>query len=172
VSNLKKDLLEAIIPTALIIGTILLISGTYPVFAAVYSDSMVPNLERGDLVFMMKADVVTYEEGKKINHTSFGNYGDVIIYRPNGRSDRMPVIHRAITWVEEGEIIPSDGIAPHSGYITKGDANRVYDQPFISAPVKEEWIIGVAKFRIPKIGIIYLKLLDLFRDVTGLIAFV
>ncbi|MBC7110247.1 MAG: S26 family signal peptidase [Archaeoglobi archaeon] len=159
--RLLREVIETVTFTMLIIGSVLLISGTYPVFAVVISDSMVPNLERGDVVFMMRAEVITYEEGKSLGYVSFGNYGDVIVYRPNGNDDTTPIIHRAIMWVERGEVIPNDGIARHSGYITKGDANAIYDQPFLSSPVKEEWVIGVAKFRIPKIGIFYLKILEL-----------
>jgi|Deesub1362B_J571_1020462.scaffolds.fasta_scaffold00429_12 signal peptidase len=170
--NLKKEVVETVIPSALIVGIILLISGTYPVFAVVYSDSMVPNLERGDVVFLMKSDVISYEKGKELNYVSFGNYGDVIVYRPNGDSKRMPIIHRAMFWIEKGEIIPNDGIAPNSGFVTKGDANSAYDQPFISSPVKEKWIIGVAKFRIPKVGIIYLKILEFIRNAIALRVFV
>jgi signal peptidase len=54
-------------------------------------------------------------------------------------------------------------VAPHAGYITKGDnevTNRYYDQQgqvSYMLPVKEEWVIGVAKYRIPYIG--YLRLM-------------
>ncbi|MBC7110552.1 MAG: signal peptidase [Archaeoglobi archaeon] len=159
--GLLREIVETSSLTLLVIGSVLLISGTYPVFAVVISDSMSPNLERGDVVFMMKTEVITYEEGKALKYVSFGNYGDVIVYRPNGNDDVTPIIHRAMMWVEKGEIIPNDGIAAHSGYITKGDANAIYDQPVLSSPVKEEWVVGVAKFRIPKVGILYLKILEL-----------
>jgi signal peptidase len=76
-----------------------------------------------------------------------------------------PVIHRAIYFVEEGEQMWEGGPeAPHEGYITKGDnmkTNSFYDQQgqisYLS-PVKEEWIIGVARYKIPYIGHIRLLL--------------
>lgn len=130
----------------------------------------------GDVVFLIHPDrvgIVTWEEGKRIGYKSFGDYGDVIVYYPNG--DGKPIIHRVIAFVNEGERIPtlvkgelvySENTAASSGYITQGDANRVSDQLAIMRisgesqailPVQKEWIIGVAKFRIPLIG--YFRLL-------------
>jgi signal peptidase len=49
-------------------------------------------------------------------------------------------------------------MAPHAGYITKGDngkTNPSYDQQggiSYNQPVKKEWIIGVAKVRDPYLG--------------------
>ena len=48
--------------------------------------------------------------------------------------------------------MPNGEPAPNSGYITKGDHNKLADQPFLSAPVKKDWIVGVAKFRLPYLG--------------------
>lgn len=137
---------------------------------------MQPNLMPGDVVVLMhpsRVGVVTWEEGKKIDYRSFGDYGDVIVYYPNGNG--KPIIHRAIAFVNEGDRIPtltkgvftySENVAQISGYVTQGDANRVSDQLALLRiggeaqpvlPVKEEWIVGVAKFRIPLIG--YFRLL-------------
>lgn len=50
---------------------------------------MEPNINIGDIVFIQKStDIVTYQEGKSTNHTTFGNYGDVIVYKPNGDNKR------------------------------------------------------------------------------------
>jgi signal peptidase I len=54
--------------------------------------------------------------------------------------------------------------APHSGFITKGDANANYDQvrplgnDAISSPVKPKRVTGTAQFRIPWLGKIRLIL--------------
>ncbi len=156
--NLKgliKDVVSTLITVAVIAAVGYILTGAWPFMVAVQSGSMEPHIHKGDVVILVGKDrtkIVTYEEGMKINYKSFGDYGDVIVYYPNGDTSKTPIIHRAIRWVEAGEKLPGGSVAKHSGYITKGDANSMYDQPFISQPVKPEWIIGVAKFRIPYIG--------------------
>ncbi len=150
-----KDIISTLIIVAVIGVGGYLITGAWPFMVAVQSQSMEPHIHKGDVVILIgksRAEIVTYEEAKLINYTSFGDYGDVIVYYPNGDSSKTPIIHRVIKWVKKGEIMPNGMKAPNSGYITKGDANRLYDQPFISNPVKPEWIIGIAKFRIPFVG--------------------
>jgi signal peptidase len=110
----------------------------------------------GDLIFVQapnRTNITTYETGEKLNYTSFEKYGDVIIYRPNGFSSATPIIHRAMYWVEKGEEMPDGKPAPHAGYITKGDNNAGFDQPMLGVePVRPEWVIAVAKVRIPYLG--------------------
>ncbi len=62
-------------------------------------------------------------------------------------------------WVDIGDPMWTNGPpAPHAGYITKGDnidTNKQVDQATSISklqPVKEEWIIGVARWKIPLIG--------------------
>jgi signal peptidase len=61
-----------------------------------------------------------------------------------------------MTWVNASEPMWDGGIAaPNSGFVTQGDNNYLYDQAAgicPNAPVKPEWIMGVAKFRIPLLG--------------------
>lgn len=160
---------------AIILGGIAL-TGSWPFMVAVESGSMEPNLMPGDVVILMhpsRVGLTTWEEGRISGYTSFGDYGDVIVYYPNGHG--KAIIHRAIAYVNasenipvlnKGKLSPTDEIAEVSGYITQGDANRIPDQLAIIRsssgtekilPVQEEWIVGVAKFRIPLIG--YLRLL-------------
>ena len=158
--SLLKDVVSTLITVAVIVAIGIAVTGTWPFMVAVESGSMEPNLHRGDVVFLFSPDrvgITTYEEGMAKGYKSFGDYGDVIVYYPNGDKSRTPIIHRAIKWVERGEKIPGDGVAKHSGYITKGDHNAMIDQPYLSSPVKKSWIVGVAKFRIPYIG--YFRLL-------------
>lgn len=147
-------------------------TGTWPFLVAVESGSMEPNLNKGDVVLLVSVGrtggITTWIEGKEKDYVSFGNYGDVIVYRPDGKGKL--IIHRAIAYVREGDLIPIlvDGKliytgerARSSGYITQGDnifTNPVPDQiAFKIDPVKEEWIVGVAKFRVPLVG--YLRLI-------------
>ena len=110
----------------------------------------------GDMILIQsphRTNVTTYEDGETLNYKSFNDYGDVIIYRPYGSSHRAPIMHRAIFWIEKGEEMPDGEPAPHKGYITKGDGNAHPDQLcIVTEPVKPEWVIGVARVRIPYMG--------------------
>jgi len=151
---------------AVVVGSVALLlflfSGTWPAVVAVESESMVPNMNVGDLVFVVAPDrygeLMTWNESLSTGYGKFneypdnsGNpvYGDVIIYRPNGVDSVHPIIHRALTWYDDGT---------YAGYITKGDNNQYIDQVGgISGvgqilPVKEEWVVGKALFSIPLIG--------------------
>ena len=59
--------------------------------------------------------------------------------------------------------MPDGRPAPHAGYITKGDNNSAYDQQCLAVrvsdgrwvriePVKPEWVIAVARVRVPYLG--------------------
>lgn len=81
------------------------------------------HIEVDDLIFILGVDPVKLE------------VGDIIAYRT---SDKIIVTHRIVSITsEEGEL----------RFVTRGDANNVNDEPFTS-----EAIIGVYKWRIPKIG--------------------
>lgn len=143
-----------------------IIFGMWTPMVAVESGSMEPHMNIGDIVFIQSADrtdIITNEEGMN-NYTSFDGYGDVILYKPLGQEGVTPIIHRAMYYVEEGEPMWEGGpAAPHAGYITKGDnsvTNKYYDQQGQVShltPVKEEWVIGIARFKIPYVG--YLRLM-------------
>ncbi|QGX95556.1 S26 family signal peptidase [Haloplanus rallus] len=156
------------------------ISGVWPPMVAVESGSMEPHMQKGDLVFITDTSrfapdaahegtgVVTRETGREVGYWKFGAHGSVIVYDEPADAG-PPVIHRAQFWVEEGEnwydranpdyVTGSDCgevpncPAPNAGFVTKGDHNGAYDQVNgISKPVKPEWIVGVARVRIPYLG--------------------
>ncbi|MFB6232685.1 MAG: S26 family signal peptidase [Haloarculaceae archaeon] len=176
----------------LVVGAYLYaVSGVWPPLVAVESRSMTPNMQVNDLVFVMETGrfpgpnahgdtgVVTARAGAKVDYRTFGRPGDVVIYQRDGDPRRVPIIHRAMFWVEEGENwyakadpeyvtasecgdTPNEGLrncpAPHAGFITKGDSNGRYDQvTSLSGPVKPEWVIGTAEVRIPGLGWIRLQ---------------
>lgn len=178
----------------LLVGLLLFgVSGVWPPLVAVESGSMEPNIQRGDLVFVMDpgrfvpgaavngTGVVTYQDGEEAGYRTFGEYGDVIVFDPPSNSG-APIIHRARFWVDEGEDwydradpqyiqasqcgdSPDEHLrncpAPHSGFITLGDANPVYDQVSgvsgPSGPVKPSWVRGTAEVRLPYLGYVRLK---------------
>ena len=129
---------------------------------AIESGSMEPNMHIGDLVFtrnVPSTGIITHEDGATSGYKTFGDYGNVILYRKYGRTSVTPIIHRAMYYVEAGEPMWEGGpIAPYAGYITKGDnkmTNMQYDQyNLCTEPVREGWIDGVACFRVPYILIL------------------
>lgn len=171
-------------------------SGVWPPLVAVESDSMEPQIMTGDLVFIVQPDrfaddgavagtgVVPASHGGGSGYSTFDGAGDVIVFAPNGNERDTPIIHRAHLWVEEGDdwVAQADAEllgsaeacsdvqscpAPHDGFITRGDNNPTYDQvQGKSAPVKPEWVIARAQFRIPWIGHVRLVIADLLGTVV------
>ncbi len=163
--GLARDIVFVLIIVGILASIVYSYSGTLTPLVAVESGSMEPNINIGDIVFIQKStDIVTYQEGKSKNYATFGNYGDVIVYRPNGDAHRTPIIHRAMYRVNVGDTLPNGQRATQAGYVTKGDHNLDYDQPFLYGgapivyPVKPEWIVGKAKFSVPYLGNIRLIL--------------
>jgi len=184
-----RDLLTSV-AAVLVVGSFLFaVSGVWPPLVAIESGSMNPHMEKNDLVFVMEEDrfpgqgavdgtgVVPVSVGEEVSYSRFGGSGDVIVYRPGGRNDTVPIIHRAMFYVERGEnwferanqdfVGSADGCdelrfcpANRSGFITKGDANANYDQvgPHrLSPPVAAEWVVGTAEVRVPGVGWLRLR---------------
>ncbi len=222
-----------IIVVAVVVAFVSIVSqialGLWQPMVAVESGSMVPNLNIGDIIIVQGAartEIIPWDEAELKGYKSFNNPGDVILYRPYGKESpnlldqgkmmigispgydkATPVIHRALSYVEKGETMWTDGpAAPFSGYITKGDHNEVIDQQagqifgmanmsYIEAnsdqlrdvgggiyldkktgliiykvangtfvgdgisyltPVEKEWVIGVARAKIPLVGYVRL----------------
>ncbi|UUX93765.1 S26 family signal peptidase [Methanoplanus endosymbiosus] len=162
VKSTIRDILWVVVVVGVIAAGLFLFSGTWPAVVAVESESMVPNMNIGDLIFVVEEDrfgeLQTWMDGTVTGYGKFNSepdlqgrtvYGDVIIYKPNGDESVHPIIHRAVEWYEGNT---------GSGYITKGDNNQIADQlSGISGigqimPVKKEWIVGKALFSIPLIG--------------------
>lgn len=142
-----------------ITGIIYAFAGIWPPVVSVGGQSMLPDLMPDDLIFISglnRAGVITYSEALPSGYRTFGDYGDVIVFRPFGNESQTPVIHRAMYYVEEGkQLWPGGPAAPHPGYVTKGDNNFFYDQSSLISreqPVRKEWVIGVSRFRIPFLG--------------------
>ncbi|WP_205596769.1 S26 family signal peptidase [Halostella salina] len=178
-----RDLLSTVALVALVGLFLFAVSGIWPPLVAVESGSMEPHMEKNDLVFIVDenrfagedavAGVVTFEQGQENGVRSFGSYGDVIVFQPNG-DNGVPIIHRAHIYVEEDEewVARADEDhlrgdtceevrncpAPHDGFITKGDDTPYYDQVAgRSTVVKSEWIKGRAEVRIPLLGWVRLQ---------------
>lgn len=113
--DLAKDVIIALIIVIIIISSIYIYTGNWPPVVVVESDSMQHSddesslsvIDTGDLVLVKsiesEKDVITYMKGKRIDHETYSEYGDVLIYRKNGYTDSTPVIHRALIWLEYNE---------------------------------------------------------------------
>ncbi|MDP2797070.1 MAG: S26 family signal peptidase [Methanoregula sp.] len=134
--SLARDLLWVVAVVGCIALALFLICGTWPAVVTIESESMVPNMNAGDLVVVVQkdrfGDLQTWDDGKKSGYKKFCDYGDVIIYRPNGITDmwasvgilpfskQHPIIHRAMIWTEAGQPVPSY-LNTYRGRVTPAD---------------------------------------------------
>ena len=110
-SLLKQHRLEIIIVIVIVaaFAGLTLYSGIFPPLSVVESESMEHSdhwqpgvINTGDIVFTKKVtdaskNVVTYVEGRESNFSTYGEYGNVILYKS---TFGMTVIHRAILYLE------------------------------------------------------------------------
>ena len=103
----------------------------------VYSGSMSPTLQVGDIVIIDKVEPEEIKEGDIIQYLSYDN---VTI-----------IVHRVVE-IQQGE---------KTFYITKGDANDKPDSDLIA----ENRILGKSIFTIPKIGLIQIFIRNIFSNI-------
>ncbi|MCL4340709.1 MAG: S26 family signal peptidase [Candidatus Thermoplasmatota archaeon] len=166
--NSKHLEIAAVIAVIAIFAGLTLYSGMFPPLSVVESESMEHSnnweygvINTGDIVFQKKVtdplkNVITYVQGKEANFSTYGEYGNVILYRS---TYGLTVIHRAILyleWKNGTAYVPGESNAPwmtvtnqyilirdlgfshrnfivyishyqnQSGYITMGDHNFAY----------------------------------------------
>jgi signal peptidase len=112
VISLLRDVGLAFLIVLVIMLVLYAYSGIWPPMVVIESESMqhsddtsyIGTIDTGDLVLVKKVtgkgDVVSYIEGRAIGYRTYGDYGDVVIYRRGGSYITTPIIHRAILWVE------------------------------------------------------------------------
>jgi len=110
-----RDLLTSLLAVALLGMYLFAISGVWPPMVAIESESMEPNMNVNDLVFLMDTDrfqpadahgetgVVAADIGAETGYEKYGDSGDVIVFEPDGNEDTTPIIHRVMFWVDEGD---------------------------------------------------------------------
>jgi len=103
-----RGLILTAVAIIVILGALVVYSGIWPPLVVVESKSMQHSdttsklgvIDTGDIVVVQKFDnqddLVTYVEGYSSDHRSFGDYGDVVIYKRDGSDVYTEVIHRAI----------------------------------------------------------------------------
>jgi len=152
VVSLIRELLWVIIVVGAIAALLFAVSGTWPAVVTIESESMVPHMNVGDLVFVVKEDrfgpLQSWTEGKETGYTKFGDFGDVIIYNPNGGTNSPipfigggahPIIHRAMVYEEPGSTLvayvnPSGGKHTPTIYIPIMKENFTAQGSIIPSP--------------------------------------
>jgi signal peptidase len=183
--SLARDLIWIVTVVGGVALALYLICGTWPAVVTIESQSMMPHMNVGDLVVVVQKDrygtFETWAEGNISGTTKFQDYGDVIIYKPNGLTSVHPIIHRAIQYVDDEPVSEIKGLKllknytpPHEGYITWGDNNPRPDQGLnypgigIIEPVKEDWVIGKALFSVPLVGYLPLHIIEVTIIIVGM----
>jgi signal peptidase len=151
VVSILRELLWVIIVVGAIAALLFAVSGTWPAVVTIESESMVPHMNVGDLVFVVQADrfgpLQSWTEGKESGYTKFGDYGDVIIYNPNGGTGSPipfiggahPIIHRAMVYQEPGSTLvayvnPGGGKHTPTSYIPITKENYTAQGSIIPSP--------------------------------------
>ncbi|MDE1822314.1 MAG: S26 family signal peptidase, partial [Euryarchaeota archaeon] len=100
-----------VLAIVILLGGLFAYSGNWPPLVVVESSSMQHGghdvlgiINTGDLVLVKKvvvpSGVTTYVEGLVSGYTTYGEYGDVLLYFANGNTAYTPVIHRAMLWLD------------------------------------------------------------------------
>lgn len=118
-----RDAAVAAAFVALVLLAMFAYTGLWPPLVVVESNSMmhgednhsnIGTIDTGDLVLVKKvnsvADVETYMDSQISGHKTYGDYGDVVIYKRGGSDASTPIIHRALIHLE----INSDGTSYRS----------------------------------------------------------
>jgi len=127
---------------------IVLVAGMYaytqnwPPVYVIESDSMQHGsndvlgvINTGDLVLAQKTSagsIVDYIEGLRTGFSTYGEYGDVLLYRPNGGGG-TPVIHRAIVYLEYNGNGTYD-VPELAGLPCGAAAGAIYSTPGTTSP--------------------------------------
>lgn len=106
-----RDIAVAVLIMIFILGGMFAYTQVWPPLVVVESSSMQHGdtssflgvIDTGDLVLVQTApshsDVTTYLQGRASGYTTYGDYGDVIVFRIATQPSATPIIHRAIMWL-------------------------------------------------------------------------
>ena len=110
-SDIILGVVAAMLVVVIILGTLYLYTSNWPPMVVVESGSMqhssdfayLGDLNIGDMVLVKKvtsvSQITTYVQGERNGFSSYGEFGNVIIYRPYGNSSIL-IIHRAIAYLQ------------------------------------------------------------------------
>ena len=128
-----RDAGVALLFVILVLLAMFAYTGLWPPLVVVESNSMmhgednlshIGTIDTGDLVLVKKVDqatdVETYVDGLSSGHKTYGDYGDVVIYKRGGSDTITPIIHRAIIYLE----INADGQSYRSESLDAAPSDR------------------------------------------------
>lgn len=165
--GLLKEVAIAALAVAILMGGLYAYSGVWPPMVVVESGSMQHSdtkssfglIDTGDMVFVKSASrhqgITTYIDGRENNLWSYGGYGHVIVYRPYGNFSKVPIIHRAVAWVEVNETLAQPLPGGGADY-----NNYTFDVPILGAPG-----MGIREFVIADYGYAPMNLIIDLRPV-------
>jgi signal peptidase len=118
-------------------------SGLWPPLVVVESNSMMHGddnishigaIDTGDLVLVKKinhaSDITTYMDGLSTGYKTYGDYGDVIIYKKGGSETLTPIIHRALIYLEPN----ADGLSYRSASLQNAPTSE-----WSANPLNDTW---------------------------------
>ncbi len=120
--DIVKDIIVSLVVISIIMSAIYVYTENWPPVVVIISSSMVHNraesdvgtVDIGDIVFIKKVhqrnDITSWVQGRERGYKTYGDYGDVIVYRKDGGKE-TPVIHRAIVWVDVNETTLAQGLS-------------------------------------------------------------
>jgi signal peptidase len=111
-----RDAGIALLFVALVLLAMYAYTGLWPPLVVVESNSMmhgtdnlshIGTIDTGDLVLVRDIgdvdDIETYVDGFVFGHKTYGDFGDVVVYRRDGSQTQTPIIHRAMLYLEINE---------------------------------------------------------------------
>jgi signal peptidase I len=108
--SLYFEPLVAVAILAVLLVSLFAYTSNWPPVYVIESNSMqhgpgdhVGYLNAGDIVLAQKAgsgSIETYVQGLRNGFRTYGEYGDVLLYQPDGSSSATPIIHRAIIYLQ------------------------------------------------------------------------
>lgn len=104
-------LVGGLLVIVILLLSVFIYAGMWPPVYVVESASMqhsdersyIGTIDTGDLVIVQSSQgsgVRTYVDSYSDGHRTFGDYGDVVVYERDGRSEYTPIIHRAMVRLE------------------------------------------------------------------------
>ena len=108
-----------ILIACVLVGSIFLVmfayTGSWPPLVVVESRSMqhseteseIGVMDTGDLTMVKMIfstdDIITYASGMQDGYSTYGDFGDVVIYYKGGDKSKTPIIHRAVIFLEAND---------------------------------------------------------------------
>ena len=145
--ELTRSLVLALVVVGVVLGSLFAYARTWPPMVAVESSSMqhaagesaFGPIDTGDLVIVQavtsRTEVVTYLEGRAAGYLTYGDYGDVLVFRDPLDLQGTAFIHRALAYVAWNETlggydVPDLGRLNASEWEAWGETGLPTTQPY------------------------------------------